>query len=391
MTAPRSWLAAVAFAVACGGGSAGGPRHATLDPGRTTALALTAVGGATTFCPNAAPVQLHAVVTVEGGSTLETWVDGQSQEGRLGFDAFAFTASAGEVVDGKLVLPSDPFALIDRKLEITARVTGKPAVEAKLSLTPEWNCGGSAEMTGAAGEPGARGGDGVPGREGRSADSVTKAENGEPGEKGLDGSAGRPGGPGPTIDVALGRIVTQTHGELVLVRTSLRSYLFDPAGGPLGGQFSIVARGGDGGAGGAGGTGGNGGDGGDTSAEGGLGGNGADGAPGGGGGRGGDGGPGGTIRIQFDSRHPELMQAVKLDNGGGKPGARGPAGKAGRGGRGGVSVTGQRGTDGRRGQPGQRGAAGSAGAAGPAVDARPADATSLFAGEIQRGVTISPK
>src|SRR5262245_31405924 len=182
MPRPRSCLAALALCASCGGSSSTGPRHATLEPARAVALELSAVGGATTFCPNAAPLQLHGVVTVDGGGKLETWVDGQSQDGRLGFEALTFTASAGQGVDGKLILPSDPFALVDRKLAVTARVAGKPTLEAALSLTPVWNCGGSAEAAGPAGEPGRPGGDGVPGREGRSADGVSEAQNGEPGE-----------------------------------------------------------------------------------------------------------------------------------------------------------------------------------------------------------------
>jgi hypothetical protein len=378
--------AALAFAFACGGAQSGGAERAELDAAQVTALEIGAVGGATAFCPGGPPLQLRAVVTTADGGKLETWAAGEPEEGKLGFDRFEWSASPGQVdALGRLAAPPDPFTLLDRPVTVTARVVGRSDLEAKLELPPNWKCGGVANVSGQAGGDGGPGAAGVPGRAGRPGTANTRAEHGELGERGQDGSVGGQGQPGHAVDVALAWVTTPKHGRLVLVRVGERSFLFDPTGE----KFAVASTGGAGGKGGPGGAGGQGGEGGDTNADQGAAGNGSDGGPGGNGGKGGDGGDGGALRVQFDGRHPELVQAVRFESLGGPGGKGGAGGAGGRGGQGGISPTGMRGTAGRTGQTGQAGATGRTGQNGPPVDARPADVRQLFAEELGRGVPIA--
>jgi hypothetical protein len=363
----------------------GMPRRAELDPAQAAALRLSAVGGESTFCPNSAPIQLRAEVTTTSGAVLTTWAAGESGEGRLDFDRFEWAAAPGQVDrEGRLRMPADPFALVDRSVVVTARVAGKPAVKASLELRPTWRCGGA---IGAGGQPGAggfSGGSGVAGRAGQPGSEDAQAQHGEPGARGQDGSSGEPGQAGPAVAVAVALADTPA-GRLVLVRVGDAAYLFDPAGDP----FVVVAGGGSGGAGGDGGSGGFGGSGGDTNAASGGPGNGGDGGDGGDGGPGGDGGDGGAVRLRYDQRHPELVDLVRVESPGGEGGPGGGGGSGGPGGQGGTAPSGARGAAGRAGRPGPAGRPGRPGHIGPPVDARPADVRQLFADELARGLPIA--
>ena len=377
---PSSFLLAIWLVTACGAHGSGA-RRADLDPAKVTAIQVATADGKPTFCANGPPVQLKATVQMQGGGALETG----DAEGNLGFDRFEWYPSAGEVdKQGKLRAPADPFALVDRTVQVTVRVTGRTDVEGKLELSPSFACGGVADARGQAGQAGAAGGPGVAGRIGREGNAVAAASNGELGTPGEPGGAGTDGRPGPSVDVALAWVKTQKHGRLVLVRAGSASFLVDPAGGKL----TFAVDGGAGGAGGPGGKGGDGGDGGGSSAQAGQEGVGGDGSDGGAGGRGGKGGDGGTVRVQYDSRHPELMDAIQISSRGGAGGSGGEGGRAGDGGKGGASPTGQRGPSGRSGRSGNRGVAGQAGKDGPPVDAQPGDVSTLFADEIRRGVPV---
>jgi hypothetical protein len=382
-------LAAVILA-ACAGGF-GEARRAELDPAQARSLALFAAGGEPRFCVNGSPPQLRAVVTLASGARLETWADGQSQEGKLGFERFEWSAAPGMVDgEGRLRLPADPFALLDRPARVTARVAGKPGVQASIELEPTWRCGGTAGAPGAPGPPGPPGAPGAPGRAGQPGSADNQAQHGELGGRGQEGGAGGPGASGTSTDVALAWVTASSGARLILIRVAgggagrAARFLFDPSGGP----FTIAASGGDGGPGGDGGGGGAGGEGGDTSAEKGAAGNGSDGGDGGDGGRGGDGGDGGAVRVQHDARHPELIEAIRVDNRGGQGGSGGQGGPGGPGGRGGSSPSGVRGAAGRAGRGGHAGARGRPGRDGPPLDARPADVRRLFADELARAVPI---
>jgi hypothetical protein len=364
-----------------------GPRLATFDPAQAKAVDLIAVGGARAVCPNGPPPQLKAVITLTDGRRLETWQSGESQEGRLGFDAFEWSASPGSVnQSGLLVLPPDPFALVDRTIAVTARVAGKPELESQLELTTRWDCGGHADARGPAGQSGQSGWSGSSGAAGRSGDATNAAGDGSPGEHGQDGGDGGPGQPGPAVEVALALVATQASGQLVLVRVGSAHFLFDPKGE----KFHVAADGGGGGSGGSGGSGGAGGPGGSNSVQGGGdGGRGGDGGNGGNGGRGGDGADGGSIHVRHDRRHPELLDRVTYSNGGGPGGSGGNGGFAGSAGSGGSSASGRKGVDGRAGQSGQSGSTGRSGRGGGPAEVQAADVRALFAEEIERGLPIA--
>lgn len=362
------------------------PQLAKLDATKATAIDLIAVGGTRTFCPNDRPVQLKAVVTLADHRQVSTWQAGQSQEGRLGFNAFEWTSTLGMVdQSGYLRVPSDPFAVVDRTVTVTARVVGRPKLSSQVELTPTWDCGAVADARGDAGMSGAGGWSGQAGQVGRSGDSSTQATDGQPGDNGQSGGDGGPGGPAPTVDVSLAWVKTAAGTRLEVAVVGRAVYLFDPRGHKL----TVVVDGGGGGTGGSGGAGGSGGSGGSNNIEGGGdGGNGGDGGDGGHGGRGGDGGDGGLIRVRYDAHHPELLDGVVYSNAGGPGGSGGRGGYGGSAGIGGSSASGRRGTDGRRGQPGQDGAPGRQGRQGPPADVQPADVRQLFGREIQAGWPI---
>jgi hypothetical protein len=377
-------LVVAASLVACGG--MGAQPSATLEPASVTALRLVAVGGESTFCPHGPPVQVQAIASLEGGGSLLTWSDGESREGRLDFTAFEWTASHGQVDgEGRVRLADDPFPLLERPLLVTARVPGKPSIEAKLELRPNWRCGVRVERSGAPGAAGSPGAPGVGGRPGRIGDGAIGATNGELGEPGGPGASGGAGQPAAAVDVALGWVTTSKDGRLVLARVNGRAYLFDPTGARL----EVVADGGSGGQGGAGGAGGQGGDGGSSKEKPGTEGAGANGGAGGAGGRGGAGGDGASVRVQHDARDPALAQMIRISNRGGEGGAGGPGGRGGAGGKGGASTIGGRGPDGRTGQRGIGGSKGQAGRPGRAIPSPPAAARVLFADEIARGVPVA--
>jgi hypothetical protein len=365
------------------------PRPARIDPSQAVHMELLTGGGSTRFCPHGDAPQIGARVTMVDGKVYESWIPGQSIQGRLEIKAFEWTTTWGQVdADAKLQLPYDPIGALDRDVTISARLVDRPDLVAEITLAPDYGCGGWAGQTGqggaggAGGYSGSSGASGMSGTDGSDADQSSGATDGGDGSDGANGSDGTPGGdagdggPGPEVEVALTKVTTPRHGDLVAVAVTAGGqrwfYLIDPKGS----EFAIVALGGAGGSGGAGGdggaggAGGGGGDGGDgitrddgSSASGGYGGNGGTGGNGGygsDGGRGGDGGEGGYLTVFVDPRYPEIADWVTLSTRGGSGGMGGRGGYAGSGGSGGYAGT--AGSNG--GSSGTSGAAGTAGSGG---------------------------
>lgn len=371
-----------------------GPRYATLDAKQAAALDLILVGGGTTFCVHGGAPQLKAVVTLSDGKRLETWSHGQNRDGTIDFENLELSASFG-LVDraGQVQVGGDPFAVMDRELEIAAAIAGRTEVNDSLTLRPTFDCGAVIDVSAAAGPAGLSGASGRAGRAGGSGDSSREATDGESGGDGQDGGDGGRGDDGPAIEVAVGYVESQVHGRLALVRVgapsrggAVRYLLLNPRAGK---RFVISARGGPGGYGGAGGAGGAGGPGGSNNVQdAGDGGHGGDGGDGGRGGNGGDGGDGGQVVVRFDARSPELQGLVAVVTAGGAAGGAGSGGYAGGAGTGGSSASGKRGTNGRAGVAGQPGVAGRAGRDGPAPEYAADDSKRLFSVELARGLPI---
>ncbi len=386
-------VCAVLFATAC---FPTGPKYAKLDAKNVKAVDVILVGGGTTFCPSGDAPQVKVVATTRDGKRIETWTAGGGRDGKLDFTAFEWNVSAGALdAEGRYLSPADPFAVLDQEVTIQARVAGNPAVHGTLALSPTFACGGVAQFSGAGGETGTHGAQGRNGRGGESGNSDKQATDAERGQNGGDGRDGRAGADGPKVEVALGVVQSEKHGELVLARVTIagsnlgRYFLLDPKGQPL----LVMAQGGRGGDGGSGGQGGSGGFGGSNDiVGGGDGGNGGDGGDGGRGADGADGGSGGEVTVRFDKRRPELKQIVRVDTSGGQGGSAGNGGMAGTPGPGGSSASGQRGEGGRvgvAGEPGQR--SGRRGADGPPARFSGEDPAKLFSGEMAQGVKITTR
>jgi len=368
-----------------------GPRYAKLDASKAKALDLVLVGGGSSFCATGDPPQLEAGVTTADGKRLETWSRGQRRDGTLEFDAFELSASLGVIdKEGVLRVGRDPFALLDRTIDVTAAVAGRPEISDSLRLTPTFDCGGVVNVSGDPGSGGYPGQAGVTGRVGQSGDSSRQATDGEPGGDGQDGGQGGPGQHAPAVEVALGYATSKTHGRLVVMRVDVPSrggtaahMLVNPRAGK---RFVVVARGGAGGVGGSGGGGGAGGAGGSNNVD--DGGNGGDGGRGGRGGDGGDGGDGGRVVVHYDARYPELQTMVAVVSAGGDGGAAGYGGSAGPAGTGGSSASGRAGTTGRAGVSGPPGVAGRQGRDGPQPSFTPVAAGELFSAELASGLPI---
>ncbi len=388
LPAPKALAPTALFALlAAGGCFPQTPHLARLDAKKATAVDLILVGGSSSFCFYGRPAQMKAVVTLEDGKKVETWSSGTSREGKLGFDAFEWSSTYG-VIDGQglLRVPADPFAILEREIEVTVRVADRPELTSSVSVSPTFDCGAVLDMCGANGESGRSGSPGRAGRGGQSGDSSRQATDGENGGNGQDGGNGGPGGPGPRVEAVAGLVDSPRQGRLVLVRVGNHYALTDPrAGKPI----VVVASGGAGGSGGRGGNGGNGGFGGSNNIEGGGdGGNGGDGGDGGRGGAGGDGGDGGSIVLYYDRNHPELADLVALSTEGGPGGSGGFGGYGGSPGPGGSSASGTKGTGGRSGVSGESGPSGRPGRAGGRAERVAAPLERLFGDEIAAGIPL---
>lgn len=174
-----------------------GPRYASFEPAQVQALDLIFVGGAKTYCPQGRAEQLKAVVTLADGKTLQTFARGGPRTGTLEFSRFELSSSFGSVNgEGQLVVPADPFAAIGREIAVTARVVGRPGIEATATIEPTFDCGGSLGASGQFGQSGEAGFAGRAGQNGRSSTSSSAAEDGTDGEDGGNGGNGGDGGDG---------------------------------------------------------------------------------------------------------------------------------------------------------------------------------------------------
>ncbi|MCA9673944.1 MAG: hypothetical protein KC464_02800, partial [Myxococcales bacterium] len=210
------------FAAALVAGVAGCPRPpqpAHVDPSQVTQLEIHAAGGATRYCPQGDALQLGGTVTTSDGKVIESWAPGASIEGRLPMTSFEWTTSWGSVDgDGRLRLPRDPIAALDRDVTIQARLVDRPDLVAELTVAPSYACGGTVGDSGVSGDSGWYGQDGARGQDGQSGTDDRAPTDGQDGGDGGGGGDAGDGGPGPSIDVALTRIETPRHGTLVAVR-----------------------------------------------------------------------------------------------------------------------------------------------------------------------------
>src|SRR5689334_22523468 len=85
------------------------PRPARIDPSKAVAMELLTGGGVTRYCPHGDPPQIGARVTMVDGKQYESWIPGESIQGRLEVTAFEWTTTWGAVdAEAKLRLPYDP-------------------------------------------------------------------------------------------------------------------------------------------------------------------------------------------------------------------------------------------------------------------------------------------
>ena len=341
-----------------------------------------------TICPREqVQMAVFADVILEGDKdkkSLETWAGRGSvnKNDKMDFVDFAFHSDQGEFdKDGWFAPGNDLLATTDKEFEIKSVFKRQPD---KFSFTtkykPDYQCiqgGGKGGQSGSAGSSGSSGESGKSGQYGSDSQAGGAGSNGGPGGPGADGGNGSAG---PHVTAFATYVKTPFYDKLVAIKLSgdVQDFLLAPVDQPV----ILHAGGGDGGAGGNGGQGGRGGSGGSGN----PGGQGGQGGQGGNGGKGGVGGAGGTLDLTFDSRYPELGNAIKLDVSGGNGGAAGSPGGGGGGGSGGSGITpsgsqtsaqgGQSGNDG----PG--GAGGSGGQKGPDGhgSAHPGKASDSFSG-----------
>jgi len=378
-----SWYRAAAV-LCCGAVMLGcGSGLVKLDAKRVRSVRVVLVDRGETVCPTRAAPEVVAIVTYDDGQPLETRTP-TNRKGNLRPRELVWTAEVGTVDDtGVLQLPRDLLSWHDRVFAVRASVPKRPEMTAELHVTPRFDCGGVADVSGLDGYTGSSGGD------------------------------GEAGGLGPRIEVALAYVETTLNGRLVLVRVRDRDlgrweyFLVDPRAGR---RLVISADGGDGGGGADGSHGGDGSSGtrGGDGASGGLCEDGRDGAPGSDGqdgsdgqpgGRGGDGGNGGAVTVLYPGAFPELAQVVDISVKGGEGGAGGSGGPGGNGGSAGSTAdpsracstqAGRDGREGAKGRDGRRGLAGEAGRAGGRgeIARRPGRVEELFGFELGRGWSI---
>lgn len=383
---PAAVLCCGAVMLGCGSGLV------QLDAKRVRSVRVALVGGGETVCPTGAVPEMVAIVTYDDGQRLETRTP-TNGGGKLRPRALEWTAEVGTVDEsGVLQLPRDLLAWHDRAFAVRARVPKRPEMAAELRVTPRFDCGGVADVSGLDGYAGSSGGN------------------------------GEAGGPGPRVEVALAYVETALSGRLALVRVSDRDlgrweyFLVDPRAGQ---RLVISGDGGDGGGGadGSHGSAGASGTRGTDGASGGLCQDGQDGAPGSDGqdgtdgapgGHGGDGGNGGSVTVLYPAAFPELAQVVDISvkggagGGGGQGGAGGAGGAGGLGGAGGsagstadpgracATQAGRNGREGTKGRDGRDGLAGQAGRPGSRgeISQRPSHVEEMFGFELGRGWSI---
>jgi hypothetical protein len=305
---PAAALCFGALMLGCGSGLV------RLDAKRVRGVRVVLAGGGETVCPTGATPEVVAIVAYDDGQALETRTP-TNPGGKLRPRELAWTAEVGTVEEnGVLQLPRDLLPWHDRAFVVRASVPKRPEMTAELRVTPRFDCGGVADVSGLDGDAGSSGGD------------------------------GEAGGPGPRVEVALAYVETTLNGRLVLVRVRDRDlgrweyFLVDPRAGK---RLVISADGGDGGGGADGGHG-SAGSRGTRGADGASGGpcedgrdgapgsNGQDGSDGQPGGRGGDGGNGGSVTVLYPVAFPELAQAVGISVEGARAAAAGRAARVAR-------------------------------------------------------------
>lgn len=325
-----------------------------------------------TICPrDNVQMAIFADVVLDGDKAakpVETWQGKGSvnKNDKLDFVDFAFQSDQGTFDrDGWFAPSHDLLATVSKEFSIKSVYRRRPD---KFSFTttykPDYSCikeGGGGASGGAEGPSGS---DGSSGKGGASGSSSSTGGEGGDGGSGTSGGSGGDGTQGPKLTVYATIVKTAFYERLIAISIDgeQKDFLLVPEGAPI----TIKARGGEGGIGGRGGRGGSGGSGGSGN----PGGRGGKGGQGGNGGSGGNGGPGGSIEYVYDTSHPELKTAVKLDVSGGAAGPPGPGGGAGSGGSGGSGLTPSSTGNGppppqaKSGASGAEGASGSGGASG---------------------------
>lgn len=331
----------------------------TVDPARVSSLAIPEED----VCPGRTePVRI--AVTLDDGTTLETWTKSEERKGHVDFAMFALASDHGQFGAAGLDVPADLAAIIGG-VTVKAAVTGRPELATSKQLKLDLSCLKPLELWAAAGV------EGTPGAGGQSFAGSFAASGAAQGGAGGPGGPGGPGAGGANVQVDVGIVDAGASGLLLVAMA--RS---DGAAGewwwakPLaeGGKLEITIGGGPGGTGGPGGRGGEGqGATPDTSEASGRGGTGGVGGPGG------IGGDAGTLTVRYDKAHPELAGRLVLQALGG------PAGNGGLRGEGGAPGQSSR-TLGLSGNNGEGGPAGRAGKPGKTTATAVAAAT-LFKGK----------
>jgi hypothetical protein len=383
---PAAVLCCGALMLGCGSGLV------RLDGKRVRSVQVALVGGGETVCPTGVTPEVVAIVAYDNKQRLETRTP-TNPRGTLRPRELEWTAEVGTVDEhGVLQLPRDLLPWHDRVFAVRARVPKRPEMTAELRVTPRFDCGGVADVSGLDGTAGSSGGD------------------------------GEAGGPGPHVEVALAYVETTLNGRLVLVRVRDRDlgrweyFLVDPRAA----QRLMISGGGGAGGGGADGSQGSNGSSGTRGADGTSGGlceDGRDGAPGSDGqdgsdgqpgGRGGDGGNGGSVTVLYPAAFPELAKVVDISVEGGAGGGGGQGGEGGAGGAGGhggnsgsagstadpgracSTQAGREGREGAKGRDGRHGLAGMVGRPGGRgeLSQRPSRVEEMFDFELGRGWSI---
>lgn len=349
-----------------------------------------------TICPRE-PVQMAIFADVvldgeKGPKPLETWAGrkGVNKNDKLDFADFAFHSEQGEFDrDGWFAPNPNLLATAGREFEIKSVFRRRPD---KFSFTttykPDYACIKEGGGDGGSGSDGASGSEGASGKSGQGGSTSSAGGEGGDAGSGTGGGSGGDGTAGPHLTVYATLVKTAFYERLIAIAIDgdKKDFLLVPEGQAI----TIRARGGAGGGGGPGGNGGSGG----AGAAGNPGGRGGKGGQGGGGGSGGNGGPGGVIDYMYDTSHPELRNAIKLDVAGGAAGPAGAGGGAGSGGSGGGGLTpsstgngppppsAKSGASGPEGSRGSEGAAGRPGGPGRA-NAAPGAVKDKFAGRAE--------
>jgi hypothetical protein len=140
----------VGLLAACGPAA---PRPARLDASKATAIEVTTVANARRFCPGGEAIQLAVAVALSDGKRLDTWSPGETRDGKLPFNVFEYTTTWGQVDgDGFVRLPDDSIAAIGRTVEVEVRISERPDLVGKVSLEPDFGCGGTLGGLGAGGQ-----------------------------------------------------------------------------------------------------------------------------------------------------------------------------------------------------------------------------------------------